>query len=148
MALRDQIMEDMKSAMKSKEQDKLSALRFLQSAIKNKEIEVRPNSLTDDDVMGVIKKLVKQHKDSIEQFEKADRKDLAEKEKHELSILEFYLPAQLSREETEKIVDQAISSLNATSIKQMGAVMKEVVAKTSGAVDNRLVSEIVKAKLQ
>ena len=148
MGLKEQILDDMKSAMKNQAADRLSAIRMLQSAVKNREIELRPALITDQEIMGVIKKLSKQRKDSIEQYENAGRKDLADKEKFELDILEAYLPAQLSAEALGKIVQEVITALNATSIKQMGAVIKEVQVRTSGSADNKLVSEIVKTKLQ
>lgn len=148
MSLKETIMADMKSAMKSGDQKKLACIRFLQSAVKNKEIEVRPNDLTDDDVMAVVKKQVKQRQDSIEQYEKAGRTDLAEQEKFELSILMNYLPAQLSEDQVRQIVDEVIEETGADSMKQMGAVMSGVMAKTKGAADNKLVSQLVKEKLQ
>lgn len=148
MGLKEQILDDMKNAMKSQEADKLSAIRFLQSAVKNREIELRPNAINDQEIIGVIKKLVKQRQDSIEQFEKGGRADLAAKEKFELSVLETYLPKQLSADELGKIVGEVIAALGANSIKQMGAVIKEVQARTAGAADNRQVSELVKARLQ
>ncbi|MCB0383903.1 MAG: GatB/YqeY domain-containing protein [Bdellovibrionales bacterium] len=148
MSLRDQILSDMKDAMKKKEGLRLEVLRFLQSAIKNKEIEVRPNEINEQDVLGVVTKQVKQRKESITQFQEAGRQDLVDKESFELSILETYLPKQMSREDLEKIVSDVIAAAGATSIKQMGAVMKEVLAKTAGAADGKLVSELVKSKLQ
>lgn len=148
MGLKEQILDDMKSAMKSQAADRLSAIRMLQSAVKNREIELRPAAITDQEILGVIKKLSKQRKDSIEQYQQAKRQDLADKEKFELDILEAYLPAQLSSDDLGKIVQEAITALNATSIKQMGAVIKEVQARTGGSADNKLVSEIVKSKLQ
>lgn len=148
MGLKEQILEDMKSAMKSQQAEKLGAIRFLQSAVKNREIELRPNAINDQEIIGVIKKLVKQRQDSIEQFEKGGRTDLADKEKFELSVLETYLPKQLSADELGKVVSDVIAALGANSIKQMGAVIKEVQARTSGAADNRQVSELVKSRLQ
>ena len=148
MSLRDQIQADMKQAMKNKEGPRLEVLRFLQSAIKNKEIEVRPNELTDKDTMAVITKQVKQRKESIAQFKEAGRDGLVKKESFEISVLETYLPQQMSREQVEKIISEVIAAVGATSIKQMGTVMKEVLAKTAGAADGKLVSEIVKSKLQ
>lgn len=147
MEIREKILNDMKSAMREKDQVRLDTIRFLQAAIKNREIECRPNAITKDDVIGVIKKLVKQRKESIEQYQSAQRQDLVDKESAELKILETYLPAQLSREQIEVIVTETIAELNATSIKQMGAVMKTVIAKTQGSADNKLVSEVIKAKL-
>lgn len=147
MEIRDKIMNDVKTAMRDKDQLKLGALRFLQAAIKNKEIEMRPNPLGADDVMAVIKKLVKQRKESIEQYQAAQRQDLVDQETSELKVLESYLPAQMSREQVEAVVAQAIASLNAKSVKDMGPVMKEVLAKTQGTADGKMVSEIIKSKL-
>lgn len=148
MQIREQILNDIKTAMKEKDQLRLDTVRFLQSAIKNKEIDSRPNPITDEDVMGVIKKLVKQRKESIDQFLAAGRQDLVDKEAAELKILETYLPAQMGREQIEKIVGEVIAETKASSIKDMGTVMKGVMAKTAGAADNKIVSELIKAKLQ
>jgi uncharacterized protein YqeY len=147
MGLREQILEDIKTAMKAKEAEKLSAIRMLQSAIKYREIELRPNAITDQDIMGVVKKLAKQRKDSIEEFGKAGRTDLVDKEKIELSILEAYLPAQMSADAVAKIVEEVIKSTGATTMKQMGAVVKEVMAKTGGQADGKMISDLVKSKL-
>ena len=148
MSLREKILEDIKVAMKNKQPERLSAVRFLQSAIKNREIELRPNAITEQDVVGVIKKMAKQRKDSIAEFEKAGRQDLADKEKFELSVLEEYLPQQMSAEDVAKIVDEVIKAQGATNQKQMGAVMKEVMAKTAGLADGKVISDLVKRKLQ
>jgi uncharacterized protein YqeY len=148
MGLKEKILDDMKQAMKSQEADRLGAIRFLQAAVKNREIEMRPNPINDQEIIGVIKKLSKQRKDSIEQFQQAGRTDLVDKEKFELSVLEAYLPAQLSAEQLGQMVEEVIKSLGATSVKQMGAVIKEVQARTAGSADNKLVSELVKGRLQ
>lgn len=148
MGLREKILEDLKVAMKNQEADKLSAIRFLQSAVKNREIELRPNAINDQEIMGVIKKLAKQRQDSIEQFQKAGRQDLVDKETFELGVLQSYLPKQLSADELQKVVEEVIKATGANSIKQMGAVIKEVQARTSGAADNKLISELVKSRLQ
>ncbi len=116
MSLRNRILDDIKTAMKARDQLRADTLRFLQSAVKYKEIEVRPNEIKDDDIMGVIKKLVKQRKESIEQFEKAGRQELADKEKSELVIYETYLPKALDRAEVEKVVAAVIADLKATTI--------------------------------
>src|SRR4051812_4196762 len=118
MSLREKILEDIKSAMKSKEADRLSAVRFLQAAIKNREIELRPNAITEQDVIGVIKKMAKQRKDSISEFEKAGRNDLVDKEKFELKVLEEYLPQQMSQEQVTQIVNDVIAAMAATNMKQ------------------------------
>ncbi len=147
MEVREKLMADMKDAMRTKDQVRLEAIRFLQAAIKNREIEVRPNPISSDDVLAVIKKMVKQRKESIEQYQNAGRKDLADKESSELKILENYLPAQMSREQIEAVVTAVIAETKASSIKDMGTVMKAVSAKTAGAADNKIVSEVIKAKL-
>ncbi len=147
MPLKQQILDDTKTAMKAKDMDKVNTLRFLTSAVKNKEIEVRPNELTDDDVLSVLRKSVKQRQDSIEQYKNANRADLADKEQAELTIIESYLPKQLSADVIEKFVKEAIAESGATSMKDMGGVMKLVTAKTQGAADNKIVSEIVKKSL-
>jgi uncharacterized protein YqeY len=148
MNLKEKILADMKEAMKAKDSHRLEVLRFLQSAVRYKEIELRPGLINEAEIIGVVTKQVKQRKESIDQFDKAGRKDLVDKEKYELSVLEGYLPHQMSRAEVEAVVDGVIKTLNATSMKQMGAVIKEVLAKTAGSADGKLVSEIVKAKLQ
>lgn len=148
MPLKQQILDDTKTAMKAKDMDKVNTLRFLQAAIKNKEIEVRPNELTDDDVLAVLRKSVKQRQDSIEQYKTAGRADLADKEQAEMTIIESYLPQQLSADVIEKFVKEAIAETGAKTMKEMGAVMKVVMAKTQGAADNKVVSELVKKNLQ
>lgn len=148
MSLKEQILADLKEAMKNKEADRLSTIRFLQSAIKNKEIELRPNAITEQDILAVIKKSVKQRKESIEQYESAGRNDLADKEKFELTVLEAYMPAQMTQAQVEKIVAEVIAEQGASSMKDMGGVMKEVQARTAGQADGKMVSEVVKSKLQ
>lgn len=147
MDLREQIMTDVKTAMRDKDSLKLNTLRFLQSAIKNREIELRPNPINGDEVMAVVKKLVKQRKESIEQYVAGGRQDLADQEAAELKILEAYLPAQMGRDQIEKLVVDVIQALGAKTVKEMGPVMKEVLARSGGAADNKTVSEIVRAKL-
>ena len=147
MSLRDKMMADLKEAMKARDQAKMDTIRFLQSAVKYREVELRPNAITDQDVLGVIKKMAKQRRESIEQFEGAGRADLADKEKSELAIIEAYLPQQMDRGQVESLVKEVIQSLGANSVKQMGAVIKEVQARSAGSADNKLVSELVKASL-
>ena len=148
MGLRDQILSDIKKAMKSRNQSQLDTLRFLNSAVKNQEIAMRPQPLADADVVTVLKKLVKQRQDSIDQFEKAGRTDLVEKEQSELAVMEVYLPESLSREQVERVVEEVVAALNVTSMAQMGLVMKEVISRTAGEADNRLVSEVVRKRLE
>ena len=147
MEIREKLTSDMKTAMREKDQVKLDTIRFLQAAIKNREIECRPNPITADEILAVVKKLVKQRKESIEQFQAASRQDLVDKEAGELKILEAYLPSQMSKEQIEAIVVAVIAELKATTVKDMGNVMKAVQAKTQGAADNKIVSEVIKAKL-
>ncbi|MNT06204.1 Yqey-like protein [compost metagenome] len=147
MEIREKISADVKAAMIAKESVKLGALRMLQSAIKNREIELRPEAITQDEVLSVVKKLVKQRKESIDQFQQANRQDLVDQEKAELKVLEVYLPAQMSREQVEALVVEVIASTGAKTVKDMGPVMKEVIARSGGAADNKVVSEVIKAKL-
>lgn len=148
MSLREQISNDMKTAMKEKNMEKLNALRMVQSAFKNREIELRPNPMTEEECIAVIKRLVKQRKESIEQYQAAGRTDLVEAETKELKLLETYLPEQMSREQIEKLVDEVIAATGAKSIKEMGTVMKEMQARTKGMADNKVISEVIKSKLQ
>lgn len=147
MEILPKIMNEIKEAMRSKDTLKLGTLRFLQAAIKNREIELRPNPINDEEVMTVVKKLVKQRKESIEQYKAGNRQDLVDQEAAELKILELYLPAQMTKEQVEKLVLEVIAALSAKTIKDMGPVMKEVLARSGGAADNKLVSELVRAKL-
>lgn len=148
MGLKEKILEDIKTAMKAKDAERLSAIRMLQSAVKYREIEVRPNEITEQDIAGVVKKLAKQRKDSIAEFEKAGRQDLVDKEKSELKILEEYLPAQMSEDQVKALVEEVIKATGATTMKQMGAVVKEVMAKSGGTADGKVISDLVKARLQ
>lgn len=148
MSLREQISNDIKNAMKAKDMEKLNALRLVQSAFKNREIELRPNPMSEEEHLTVIKKLAKQRRESIEQFQAANRQDLVDAESKELALLETYLPAQMSREQIEQIVADAIQATGAKSVKEMGLVMKEAQARTAGSADNKLLSEIIKSKLQ
>lgn len=148
MSIREQISGDIKNAMKAKEMEKLGALRMVQAAFKNREIELRPEPMTDDEALNVLKKLVKQRKESIEQFAAAGRQDLVDNETKELTLLETYMPAQMGREQIEKIVLEAIAETGAKTVKEMGLVMKAAQAKAGGAADNKIMSEVIKSKLQ
>lgn len=147
MSLREQIMNDIKTAMKEKQMEKLNALRLVQSAFKNREIELRPNPMPEEECLVVLKRLVKQRKESIEQYQAANRQDLVDAETKELKLLETYLPAQMSREQVEKIVDEVLQATGAKTVKEMGVVMKETQARTGGTADNKMISEIIKSKL-
>lgn len=145
--LEDKILADFKDAMKNKEAERVSTLSFLRSQIKNLSIEKKKDKLDDSDVIAIIKKQAKQRLDSIDQFKKGGRTDLAQKEEKELGILKVYLPQELSKDELENIINEIISSTGASTMKDMGKVMKELMPKVSGRADNKLVSELVSAKL-
>lgn len=147
MALKERILEDIKTAMKNKNAERLEVLRFLNAAIKNREIEIRPNPVSDSEVMSVIQKLTKQRVDAIDQYKNAGRDDLASKEEAELMILKEYLPTPLSEAELKQLVQDSIAAVGATSIKDMGKVMKDAVEKAQGRADNRLLSQYIKEKL-
>jgi uncharacterized protein YqeY len=149
MSLKDKIVSDMTAAMKAKDANKLSTLRMAKSALMNEENKRGIGAvLTDDEVMKVLQSLVKQRKDSIEQFTLNGRTELAEKEKTELAVLEEYLPQAASQEEIDSAVTDAIAETGASGMKDMGMVMKAVIAKLEGKnADGKTVSETVKAKL-
>ena len=146
MALREQLNDDIKSAMKAREQDKLGALRLLLSAVKQREVDERI-TLDDAGVVATIEKMIKQRKDSIAQYEKAQRQDLADKEKFEISVLEAYMPKQLSEAEVAAVIDAAVASTGAKSAADMGKVMGVVKPQLAGRADMGKVSGLVKARL-
>jgi len=146
VALREQLNEDIKAAMKAREAEKLAALRLLLSEVKRKEVDERI-TLDDAGVIGVVEKMLKQRKDSISQFEKAARQDLVDKEKFEVGVLEAYLPQQLSQAEIEAIVGEAVAATGAKTAADMGKVMGIVKPKLAGRADMGKVSGLVKAKL-
>jgi uncharacterized protein len=149
MSLKDKLVADMTQAMKAKDTNKLSTLRMAKAALMNEENKRGVGTvLTDDEVMKILQSLVKQRKDSISQYESAGRAELAEKEKAELAVLEEYLPKAASEEEIAAAVEEAIGETGASSMKEMGAVMKAALAKLAGkTADGKMVSETVKAKL-
>lgn len=150
MNLKEKIVSDLTGAMKAKDAARTSTLRMVKTAIMNKEIEKgsKDSVLTEDEITKLLQTLLKQRRDSIEQFEKAGRTELAEKEKAELAVIEEYLPQAASREEIEAAVAEAIAETGASSMKEMGAVMKATQAKLAGKnADGKTVSEIVKSKL-
>ena len=146
MALRDQLNEDIKNAMKAREQEKLAALRLMLSAVKQREVDERI-TLDDAGVVGVVEKMIKQRKDSISQYEKASRQDLADKEKYEISVIEGYLPKQMSEAEVAAAIDAAIASTGAKGAADMGKVMGVVKPQLAGKADMGKVSALVKARL-
>jgi uncharacterized protein YqeY len=146
MSLKDQITEDMKSAMKAGEKDRLKVVRLIRAAIKQIEIDKRIE-LDDAAVLIVLDKMVKQRRDSVEQFQKGNRNDLADIELAEIVVLEDYLPEQLSDEELDAMIDEAISATGAETIRDMGKVMGQIKAKAAGAADMGAVGAKVKARL-
>lgn len=147
MALIDRISEDLKNAMREKDALKLGALRMAKAALMNREVE-RGRALDDGESQQVIASLIKQRRDSIEQFEKGGRTDLAEKEQAEIGLLQVYIPPPVDAAEVERAVDRAIAETGATSPKDMGKVMKAAMAQLAGAtVDGKVVSEVVKRRL-
>jgi uncharacterized protein len=147
MSFLDRINEDLKAAMKSKDPDRLSTLRMVKTALKNREID-KMEALTDDESIKVLQSLVKQRRDSIEQYQQAGRIDLAEKEAAELKVIEEYLPAALDEAAIARVVEETVAETGASSMKEMGAVMKAVMAKLAGqTVDGKVVNQIVKSKL-
>jgi len=147
MSLKDQIIDDMTAAMKAQEAARTSTLRMVKAAIMNREKE-GGGAVTDEDVLKLLRSQVKQRRDSVEQYQKAGRQELADKESAEIAVIESYLPQAASEAEIEQAVSEAIAETGATSMKEMGAVMKAVMPKLAGKnADGRAVSEIVKAKL-
>ena len=147
MSLKERIVSDMTAAMKAKDAARLSTLRMVKASVMNHEIE-KGSDLTDEELTKAMQSLVKQRRDSIEQYEKAGRQELADKERAEIEVIEGYLPQAATREEIEQAVAAAISEIGATSMRDMGAVMKAAQARLAGKnADGRMVSEIVKAKL-
>jgi uncharacterized protein YqeY len=144
--LKERIQEDMKSAMRAKDAQRLSTIRLIMAAIKQREVDERI-SLDDTQVLAVLDKMVKQRRDSISQYEAAGRQDLADQEHFEIGVIQEYLPAALSDAEIDALIDEAISAANATSIKEMGAVMAQLRPQVQGRADMGGVSNKVKEKL-
>jgi uncharacterized protein YqeY len=144
--LTQRLTEDMKQAMKQKDKVRLSVLRMVKAAVKNREIEIgRP--LADDDVLGVIQKELKQRRDSLQAFESAGRTDLVDEVKAEIDVLMSYLPKQLSEDELRDIVQSVISELGASGKADVGKVMSAVMPKVKGRADGRLVQSLVQSLL-
>ena len=144
MTLREKINSDLLNAMKAKEEIKVGALRMLKAAIMKFEVSgAEKKDATDDEVIQIIKKEVKQRKDSIDAYTKGGRAELAAKEAAEMKILEAYLPAQMSEEEVKKVVSQVISQTGATSKADFGKVMGAVMAQAKGKADGQMVSKVV-----
>jgi hypothetical protein len=146
VSLKEHITEDMKAAMRAQDKARLAAVRLLQAAIKQREVDERI-VLDDAQVLAVIEKMLKQRRDSIEQYEKAGRQDLADAEKFEVSILQAYMPQPLSDREITALIDQAVAASGAAGMKDMGKVMALLKPQIAGRADGAKVSALVKTKL-
>jgi len=147
MPLAEKIVSDLTASMKAQDSARTSTLRMVKAAMMNRQIE-KGGQLDDDEMSKLLRSLVKQRRDSIEQYEKAGRQELVDKETAEIQVIEEYLPQAATREEIEAVVDEAITSTAASSMKDMGKVMKAAQAGLAGKnADGRLVSEVVKSKL-
>jgi uncharacterized protein YqeY len=147
MELRARIEAETKEALKSGAKDKVSTLRMLNAALKNKQIDKR-RPLTEEEVIETVRTLIKQRRDSVEQFARGGRQDLVDKETAEIAVLEVYLPKQLTREELEGMVRDAIAQSGAKDAKDLGKVMKALIPIVGGRADGKLVSELVKNALE
>ncbi len=145
--LEEKILNDYKEAMKSRDSLRSSVLSFLRADMKNLAVAKKKNALDDNEVILVIKKQIKQRGDSIEQFTKGARLEMAEKESRELEILKTYMPPELSQDEIKKIIEEVITATSASGLKDMGKVMKEVNTKLAGQADGKLVSDLVRERL-
>lgn len=143
MTLKDRLMEDMKTSMKNKEVTKKSVITMIRASVKQKEVDERVD-LTDDQVIELIAKQLKQRKDALVEFEKAERQDLITQTEEEIEILASYLPQQLTEEELEAVVRDAVTELNAQSMKDMGKIMGKVMAVAQGRVDGKRINEMAK----
>ncbi|MCJ7783744.1 MAG: GatB/YqeY domain-containing protein [Desulfobacterales bacterium] len=146
MSLEERLVEEMKQAMKSNDKLRLSAIRMIRSALKNKEIELR-KKLEDEDIVKVVQVMVRKGEESVEQFQAGGRMDLVEKEKREIEILKSFLPQPLSQEEILKVIDLSIQETQASSPKDIGKVMKSVIPKIGGKADGKLINQLVKERL-
>jgi uncharacterized protein YqeY len=147
MTFLQRIEENLKTAMKNKDAERLSTLRMVKTALKNREID-KMAALTDEEAIKVLQSMVKQRRESIDQYNQGGRAELAEKEAAEIKIIQEFLPAALGEEAITKVVEETIAETGATSIKEMGNVMKAVMAKLAGqTVDGKVVNQIVRSKL-
>ena len=146
MALSERLSDDLKKALKTGDKDTVSVVRMIKAAVKNKEIDKKV-PLEDEEIYAVLNSMIRQSKDSIEQFAKGRREDLVRQETRELSILQSYLPPQLAEDEVRKIIKDAIIEAGASGLKDMGKVMKLIMPKVKGQVEGKLLSELVKESL-
>lgn len=147
MSLLERLNNDMKQAMKSKEKDKLTVIRMIKASLQNEAIKLGKQELSEEEELAILSREMKQRKDSLHEFDKAGRQDLVEKLRQEMSIVELYMPKQLSEEEIADIVKQAIVEVEATSKADMGKVMSVVIPKVKGKADGSLVNKLVQQHL-
>ena len=147
MSLEEKINQEYVVAMKARDQERSSCLSFLRAQVKNIKIDKRVEQVSDEEVIAVIKKQVKQRLDSIKQFTDGGRPELAAKEESEMAILKSYLPAEMSADALKGVIEAVIKETGASSIKDMGKVMKDVLAKVAGQADNQTVGSLVKERL-
>ncbi len=146
MNLEEKLFEEMKQAMKTNDKIRLSTIRMIRSSSKNKEIELR-RKLEDEDIFKVVQGMVRKGEESIEQFQAGGRNDLVEKEKMEIEILKSFLPQPISQEEIIKIIDETIQETQASSLKDLGKVMKAVMPRLGGKADGKVINQLVKERL-
>ena len=148
MSLHDRLTDDLKLAMKARDQLRMDVIRMIKAAVMNKELEIKKN-LDDAEMSRVMTTMIKQRREAVEQFEKGNRAELAEKERQEIAILESYLPQALSPDQLAAVVDSVIRETGAQSLKEMGVVMKAVMVRVAGQpVDGKQISELVRTKLR
>ena len=147
MSLQQRLDDDLKAGMKSSDSLKTSVLRMVKAAIKNKQVEKR-KELSDEEIISVISTLTKQRRESIDLFSKGGREDLAEKERQELAILQLYLPGQLSPEDLDRIIMEAISESSAEGVKDIGKIMRLIMPRVQGAADGKVVNQRVRELLE
>jgi uncharacterized protein YqeY len=146
MSIADSLTEDLKRALKAGDKNTVSVIRMIKSAIQNKEIE-KGESFSEEDILSVLQSLIRQSRESLEQFSLGKRMDLAEKEAHDISVIQSYLPRQLSREEIENIIKETVHETGAKDPGDMGKVMKALMPKVKGQADGKVVSNLVKKAL-
>jgi uncharacterized protein YqeY len=146
MGLEERLVDEMKQAMRSSDKVRLSTIRMIRTAVKNKEIELR-KKIDDDEIQRVIQGMLRRNEESIEQFRLGGRMDLVDKESQEGDILKSYLPQALSTEEILKVIDESIQETQASSLKDLGKVMKSVMPKLTGKADGKVINQLVKERL-
>ncbi len=147
MSLLEQLNEDLKTAMKSKDTLTLNVVRMVKSAVQMEKIKKKKQDLTDEEVIDIVNKQIKMRKDAITEFAKASREDLINQNEQEIAVLNKYMPEQLSDDEVKAIIDEAFTILNPTSMKDMGKIMKEITPKLKGKTDMGKVNAMIKEKL-